>query len=197
MYDDVVIKHDPGHQSWRDPTFIRTAHGAFPRLSEQGLRYHGPKRRKRGGPVAPNEYVNHLRTLGQELENLGINRFNLECREDDYLVWVPGAGSAVENIASAPKVNLWLKLWRGTARLLAGLLLRRRRRCYRYSLADIGRIERLARDRRGQELRAADGHSLSQLLRTIGALADQKSERLLGISWQNNTVSIVAATAQG
>lgn len=148
--------------------------------------------------MALNEYVSHLRTLGQELENLGIDRFNLECREDGYLVWIPGAGSAAKDtFASSLKVNPLQKLWSGAARLLAGLSLRRRRHCYRYSLADIGRIERSARDRRGQELRPADGHSLSQLLRTIGALADQRNERLLGISWQNHTVSIVAATAQG
>jgi len=148
--------------------------------------------------VTTKYYVNHLRTIGQELENLGIDRFNLECAEDGYLVWVPNAGKLSPGAVPAPrKIDRLQKLWRGAAKLFGTLSMRRRRRCYRYSLADLSRIERSARNQRGQKLQPADGHSLSQLLRTIGGLADKRGERLLGVSWQDRTVSIVVATAEG
>jgi hypothetical protein len=50
---------------------------------------------------------------------------------------------------------------------------------------------------RCQKSGITDGHSLSQLLRTIGALVSQRGERLLGISWEELSVSIVVQIARG
>jgi hypothetical protein len=51
----------------------------------------------------------------------------------------------------------------------------------------------LRRDRRA----TTDGHSLSQLLRTIGEIIGQRGERLLGISWQEFSISMVVETPHG
>jgi hypothetical protein len=68
---------------------------------------------------------------------------------------------------------------------------------YRYSLREIDRIEIEGQSRRCKRSRTTDGHTLSQLLRTIGAMVAQRGERLLGISWQELSVSIVVQTGQG
>ena len=67
----------------------------------------------------------------------------------------------------------------------------------RYSFQDLDRIERDRRQLRRRHSRSADGHGLSQLMRTIGALVEQSNERLLGVSWQELSVSIVVETANG
>jgi hypothetical protein len=43
----------------------------------------------------------------------------------------------------------------------------------------------------------ANGHSLSQLLRTVGSLAYQRNQRLLAISWRDISICVVIETAQG
>jgi hypothetical protein len=68
---------------------------------------------------------------------------------------------------------------------------------FRYSLRAIEVIERAGASHRQQGTTITDGHSLSQLLRTAGALVEQRGERLLGISWQELSVSIVVQTRQG
>jgi hypothetical protein len=68
---------------------------------------------------------------------------------------------------------------------------------YRYSLRDIERIEYESRGQRRRKTGTIDGHSVSQLLRTAGAVVAQRQERLLAISWQDFSISIVVETAQG
>jgi hypothetical protein len=67
----------------------------------------------------------------------------------------------------------------------------------RYSVPDLDRIERERRAHRRHQSGTADGHSLPQLLRTVGDMIGQRGERLLGISWQELSVSTVVETAEG
>ena len=67
----------------------------------------------------------------------------------------------------------------------------------RYSLQDLDRIERDRRQLRRRHSGNADGHGLSQLLRTIGELIEQRNERLLGISWQELSISMIVENSQG
>jgi hypothetical protein len=62
---------------------------------------------------------------------------------------------------------------------------------------ELDRIEREQRARRRRQSRNADGHSLSQLLRTLGDMLGQRSERLLGIAWQDLSIGVVLETPQG
>jgi hypothetical protein len=68
---------------------------------------------------------------------------------------------------------------------------------FRYSFREIDLLEREGQSRRRQQSGIPDGHSLCQLLRTIGALVEQRGDRLLGISWQELSVSMVFQSAQG
>ena len=155
--------------------------------------------------ISPRDYARHLRAIGQDLENLRLSAFNLECTGSAYLVWVR---SEEQSESSNPLFrisrNRLQKLWRNKIppRVLGQeepykLPSAETGRRLRYSVTELDRIDREQRARRRQQSGTADGHSLSQLLRTIGDLAGQKNERLLGVSWQELSVSIVVETPEG
>lgn len=151
------------------------------------------------------DYPRHLRVIGQDLESLGLKTFNLECTGDAYLVWSSSVGAdPEEHPLSRLSKNRLQKLWKNKSQprshgheerftLPSSLSTKR----YRYSLRDIERMEYENRSRRQRKNSITDGHSLSQLLRTVGAIVGQRRERLLGISWQDLSVSVVVETMQG
>ena len=65
--------------------------------------------------IRPDDYARHLRTIGQDLENIHLVAFNLECTGEAYLVWVRSENA---NDSSNPLVrggkNRLQKLWRNT-----------------------------------------------------------------------------------
>jgi hypothetical protein len=145
-----------------------------------------------------------LRVIGQDLETLRLKTFNLECVGDAYLVWSPSGTAETEdhNVARVSK-NRLQKLWKQAQprsrgheerfTLPSSLSTKR----YRYSFRDIERMEHESRSHRRRKTSITDGHSLSQLLRTVGAVVGQRRERLLGISWQDFSISVVVETTQG
>jgi len=155
--------------------------------------------------ISPRDYARHLRAIGQDLENLHLSAFNLECTGSAYLVWVRSdEQSESSNPLFRISRNRLQKLWRNKIppRVLGQeepykLPSDETGRRLRYSVTELDRIEREQRARRRQQSGTADGHSLSQLLRTIGDLAGQKNERLLGVSWQELSVSMVVETPEG
>ena len=151
------------------------------------------------------DYARHLRVIGQELDGLRLEAFNLECTGDGYLIWSrPGGAGSEDTSLSRLSKNRLQKLWRNKAQdrsygqeELVTLTSSVQAKRYRYSLSDIDRMERESRSHRQPKASVADGHSLSQLLRTVGGIVRQKHERLLGISWQDFSISVVVETAQG
>ena len=155
--------------------------------------------------ISPADYARHLRAIGQDLEVLRFSNFNLEFTGDAYLVWVKTSDNAERDqpLLRLSK-NRLQKLWRNRTppRMLGheesfppssaqtGKRLR-------YSVQELDRIEREQRARRRPQSANADGHSLSQLLRTLGDLLGQRSERLLGIAWQDLSIGVVLQTPQG
>jgi hypothetical protein len=156
-------------------------------------------------PITPTDYSRHLRVIGQDLENLQLETFNLECTGDAYLVWVrQDAAPAGQNPLLRISRNRLQKLWRNRPqpRPLAqpehfktsdAQIAQR----LRYSIQDLDRIERDRRQLRRHRTGVTDGHAISQLLRTIGDLVEQRRERLLGVSWQELNISMVVETAAG
>jgi hypothetical protein len=144
-------------------------------------------------------YSRDLRAIGQDLENLRLTTFNLECAGPFYLVWTRGETQEPKRGSRSILSNSRLRrLWsnRSTSRSQGeqehvSLTPRRRVIRYRYAPQHIERIERLARTRRQLHSGRVNGHSLSQLLRSVGALIEGRNERLLGIAWQESSVSVV------
>ncbi|HYA29156.1 MAG TPA: hypothetical protein VEI95_10095 [Acidobacteriota bacterium] len=155
--------------------------------------------------INPADYSRHLRAIGQDLENLHLTSFNLECTSNAYLVWVraDNQSDSINPLFRISRSRLQ-KLWRNKSQpTVLGheesytLPSSQTGRRLRYSVQEIDRIERDQRARRRRPSGTADGHSLPQLLRTIGDLIGQKNERLLGISWQELSVSTVVETVEG
>jgi hypothetical protein len=154
---------------------------------------------------SPVDYARHLRVIGQDLEGLRLEAFNLECTGDTYLIWFRPGGTGLEDSPlSRLSKNRLQKLWKNRSRTrsygqeeLATPPSSARAKRYRYSLSDIDRMEHESKSRRYHKPGVTDGHSLSQLLRTVGAIVRQKHERLLGISWQDFSISVVVETPQG
>jgi hypothetical protein len=155
--------------------------------------------------ITPADYARHLRAIGQDLELLHFSHFNLEFTGDAYLVWVRSNDSS-ENRKPLLRVskNRLNKLWRNrTPPRSIGHEERypispsQTGRRLRYSVQELDRIEKDQRAQRQRQSGNADGHSLSQLLRTIGDLVGQRSERLLGIAWQELSIGVVVETSQG
>jgi hypothetical protein len=155
--------------------------------------------------ISPADYSRHLRAIGQDLENLHLSTFNLEYVGDSYLVWVRSGDQAeTTNPLFRISKNRLQKLWKNKtpARPLGHAESYSRSpsqtgRRLRYSVQELDRIEREQRARRRQPSGNADGHSLSQLLRTVGDLVSQRGQRLLGIAWQELSVSVVVETPHG
>jgi hypothetical protein len=149
--------------------------------------------------IPPESYSRHLRVIGQQLQEEGIDSFNLQCGGDGYAVWtranaVTWPNRSLFNFSSRLE-NWWglrnhgqddyqIRAPRGHARL-------------EYSLDDLARMDLGARIHRDPRSGFANGHSLSQLLRTVGSLAYQRNHRLLAISWGDISICVVIETAQG
>ena len=156
--------------------------------------------------ISPADYARHLRAIGQDLEHLHLTTFNLEYVGDSYLVWVRQEKQLPEipNPLFRVSKNRLQKLWRNRTppRPLGqeepyAISTTQTGRRLRYSVPDLDRIEREQRARRRQQSGKADGHCLSQLLRTIGDMVSQRGERLLGIAWQELSISVVIETPYG
>lgn len=175
--------------------------GSLHALRSESYR-HNKSMSNTGGPI---DYAHHLRIIGQDLENFHLDRFNLEWTGDAYLVWTrPDSAPANQNPLLRISRNRLQRLWKNRAdarpigheESYTNAESQPAKRL-RYSLVELERIERERRQLRRQRSGNADGHGLSQLLRTIGELVEQRGQRLLGISWQELSVSMVVETPQG
>lgn len=155
--------------------------------------------------ISPADYARHLRAIGQDLESLHLGQFNLEFTGDAYLVWVKSVDQ-VENNKPLLRIskNRLQKLWRNRTPPRAigheepyAVSASETGRRLRYTVQELDCIEREQRAHRRNPRGSADGHSLSQLLRTVGDLVGQKSQRLLGVAWQDLSVGVVIETLQG
>jgi hypothetical protein len=162
-----------------------------------------PQTGTRETPIDPAEYARHLRAIGQDLENLRLTRFNLECTGSVYLIWPRS-----DTIDSQPRPSLLAnrrlrRLWhnrieprpQGREEYVTVNPLRHIKR-YRYTTYEIDKIDKAGQSRRCLN-GTSDGHSLSQLLRTIGGLIRQRNQKLLAIAWQELSVSVVFESDRG
>jgi hypothetical protein len=156
-------------------------------------------------PSPSGRYAVDLRAIGQELETLQLNTFNLECAGASYLVSVrkesdESADSGLSQEKEGPLRILWKRIAGGELKRPKpprAAPLRSQTVTYRYDAADIERIDRAGKARREPGSGITDGHSLSQLMRTLGALLTQKDQKLLAISWQEVSISVVVETSPG
>ena len=139
-------------------------------------------------------YERILRAIGQSLENIEVESFDVETADDQYLV---AGESKKKNAAPLPDPvntksifgfirNIGMKntapATRSQTYRFSGL---------RFTAADIDLL-----DQKGKVLRAQNNdstpnpNSLSQVLRTVGAYLDHKASRPLKLSWHQQSLSL-------
>lgn len=142
-------------------------------------------------------YAHPLRTIGQDLEALRVESFEMERQGDDYLirskVEVPPPEDPLPE--SSKEKNL-----RSVLRKMLGRSVEPKEPPpsppapvdleLRYTPQDIERLEREGRDRRRDPHRIPDTYSLPQILRAVGTYISRKGARLYGISMQNQSLTI-------
>ena len=154
-------------------------------------------------PIEPSDYARHLRAIGQDLENIRLMRFNLECTDNVYLVWPCSDGIEPQPRSSILAHSGLRKFWHnrldprshGREEYIT-VEARRHIRRYRYTRQELESIEKAGQERRCLNT-MTDGHSMSQLLRTVGGLVCQRNQKLLGIAWQELSVSVVFESDRG
>jgi hypothetical protein len=150
-------------------------------------------------------YAQPLRAIGQALEILKIQQFEMEPAGDNYLVRgsIRCTGDDLSNSQrSADELqSIWGDLshvgYEGRSKyesdergVLSPIELH-------YTAQDIERLDEAGRARRGKSEKAADASSLSQVLRCIGGYLTQKRARLLKVARDSDFVAVDYETSMG
>jgi hypothetical protein len=149
-------------------------------------------------------YEQPLRAIGQALELLNVESFEMEPDGEDFLVRGKATlpGNSPEQPSEEDKVrHIWGVLPRRRT-LESGMTIPARpvtvtQLDLRYTPKDVDRLESEGRTRRMDPRRIPDAGSLSQLFRTIGGYIGQKRARLLKVSWNGNSIVLLSETSSG
>ncbi len=150
------------------------------------------------------EYGQSLRSIGQALESLRVEDFDLEVDGESFLVRcsVPWPKAA---IAEQPdQASLLRHIWgvlppESTLQLNMNITSRFKATDVdlRYTLKDVDRLDEEGKAKRGDQPVEPHAPTLSQLLRTVGAYVSQKPARLLKISRRNDSIAIQYESPSG
>lgn len=135
-------------------------------------------------------YAQRLRPIGQMLEDLRVESFTLKADGDDFLVQ---GRKREEPRIPAPEKPLQL-VWR---------LLRRKAPEpeeppvpsssiveLRYTAEEITQLDSAGQSRRSGPGTSPEPHAVSQILRAVGAFIDQKEAQLLGVSKDEQNITV-------
>jgi hypothetical protein len=149
------------------------------------------------------DYAQPLRAIGQALEVLKMESFELEPDGDDFVVRgrVTARDTGLDPQTSESRN---LRFNRETERsshvseveaVTTPATVNQLDLCY--TLKDVGRLEQDGQARRGEATAAAEMSGLSHLLRTIGAYLEEKPARLVRIAKHAESVTVVYETLSG
>ena len=151
------------------------------------------------------DYAQPLRAIGQALETLNVETFEMEPAGEAYLI--RGAAAIEDSVTTKPRVNsekirsVWGDMAGRKPTFTSVPQAKNATTTSRielnYTPRDVERLEIEGRAKRGGTFKMADPSSLSQLLRCIGAYLTQKLARLLRISWAGDFLSVEYETSLG
>lgn len=127
-----------------------------------------------------------LRVIGQDLNALGINAFNLGRRNDEYTLWVEGRESGkqlTEQKTSFKGITQAILRPDYLAREISGPI--------HFSMSEIFWAHIARGIRRRTSHGVTDLHELSLLLRVLGHHLDKKAADDFLIFWSTNSVKVV------
>ena len=141
--------------------------------------------------LVPN-YAALLRPVGQILESLRIDNFTL--RVDDAGVSLRGQKPQPRKEPAAPQAMSLRVVWQSLRgkkqepveepQPSSGILE------LNYTHEDIGRVDDEAKSRRVDAGGRPEAHALSQLLRAVGGIVDQKQGRLISITREGQDITV-------
>ncbi len=159
----------------------------------------------RGAVVEMMGYAQRLRAIGQALEILKIDGFEMEVSGEDIFVLgnVPRTQRKLllDQCSAEQLHTVWGSLPQqsddrgiGQGSSEPGDLLRMQ---LRYTAEDVARLDSEGRSRRGKSATVGDAWSLSQILRSIGAYLNQKRARLCKITREADNLAVEYETSVG
>jgi len=132
-------------------------------------------------------YSQQLRSLGQQLETLGMERFTVRLAADGYRV--TGTKRYQPPAEEQTTKKLWQRVRRGAKS--AGTSPQPFEPVeLHFSLQDLARIDVGAKQKRSGTPGSSDAHSLSQVFRAVGAIVEQKQGRFLAVIKEGQEIVI-------
>ena len=150
-------------------------------------------------------YTLPLRAIGQALETLKVESFDMEPDGEDFFVrgkvTVHDESPPDQPVERSKLRHIW-GLLAGQTRLEAELVVPLKpptvtQLDLRYTPKDVDRLEQEGRAKRVDPQGIADPGSLSQFLRTIGAYLNQKQAQLVKLSRNGGSVTLEYETSSG
>ena len=129
-------------------------------------------------------YSQQLRPLGQRLEALGIESFTLRLEADAYIV----NGQTRSRPQQKSARSLWQRLRGASNPSLAQPPFEAQE--LRFSLDELSRLDDEGLEQRSAAGGSDDAHSLSQILRAVGAFVEQNHGRLIGVMKEGQDIAI-------
>jgi hypothetical protein len=135
-------------------------------------------------------YAALLRPIGQMLESLRIESFAVRPDEDSFVV----RDQTRNRVQLTPRERTFLaelhwshadSLDKSDARRLAAGVFE-----WHVTRSDVERFEREGREKRRAEDQTPDTHAVSQMLRVIGSILDQKGGRMAAVSKDEQVVTL-------
>ena len=150
------------------------------------------------------EYAQSLRSIGQALESLRVDDFDLEVDGESFLVrcsipWPTGAVTEQPDQASLLR-HVWGVMPRETTFELNLRVTSRFKATdmdLHYTSKDLDRLDEEGKAKRSDQPVEPQAPTLSQFLRTVGAYVSQKPARLLRISRRNDSIAIQYESPSG
>jgi hypothetical protein len=141
----------------------------------------------------PVSHSQSLRAIGQSLELLGIQNFDIRKSGDSYVV-DPGWGKLPRKLPrQEPAAKSFLKsivkiVWGDPDEPIGPVA---------YSISDVNRLDLEGRSRRGRVPSMPDTHKLSQVLRVVGDYLDKKNTDDFIVSRFDQLVTVNYDVRQG
>ena len=134
--------------------------------------------------VSTLSFAQTLRVVGQALEPLHADYFELEKSGDEYVVWMRRKDSAEKPARDQGFVDkLVKKVWRpDSAAAMPNLV--------RFPSSEVHRLDNEGRSRRRSRSAMPDAHSLSLGLRALGGYLDRHAADDFAISWTAQSITV-------
>lgn len=135
-------------------------------------------------------YSDLLRPIGQKLEDLQVESFELKMEGAEFVVRGQSKRPKPQPAPEKAARGFWRMLRRQSSETTGDQVPSSEAVELRFNKEDIARMESDGRARRQSPIETPEAHMVSQILRTVGAFVDQKGGRFLSVSKNDQAITI-------